>query len=416
MRKFLKESFLVSTTEYLMLGTVFVINILLSRQYDLTELGIFNFCYAISQIAVLGLGSGFSIILRRELSLSTEKFNAYIHVVLKLRFFLLIAILFILLPIIFGVQGNQDNVLLYLTLLTISKGFDSFSETYYTAHQSIGHYKTYAFIKSLNAIFSLLAVTAACFLKMEVVFIYFGLLTVSIIFFCINTIISRYSIPFSINKKNQLTSSLDKYFIMESWPLMINAIFFQIGNRIPIVVIFAFMGKYAAGIFSVGLTLVTIFTAAANALGVVLFPKLNTIYHERRKQLWPFIKKTSIYILLLGIAVYGVFIILFPFMKRIFGKIPDGADPVFYTMGIAIPFIFLLGVFGNIFTIIHQQKKGMWVAFFVVIVNLITLIFCILFYNEKGLGLAYTAGSVFHILIVMMIVRKLLIKKEPISG
>ena len=113
-----------------MLGSIFVINVLLSRQYDLTALGTFNFCYAISQIGVLGLGSGFSLILRRELTIAPEKFNTYIQVVLKLRFLLLAGILLLLLPFLFGLPLFQDNILLYLTLLIISKGFDSFSETF----------------------------------------------------------------------------------------------------------------------------------------------------------------------------------------------------------------------------------------------------------------------------------------------
>ena len=398
-----------------MLGTIFVINVLLSRHYDLTELGTFNFCYAISQIGVLGLGSGFSLILRRELSLSPDSFKPYINVVLKLRFFLLVGILLILLPIMLGIQIKQDNILMYLSILILSKGFDSFSETYYTSYQSIRHYKTYAIIKSLNAIFSLLAVTVACFLKMEVLFIYLGLLSVSVLFFCINIFFSKRAITFSANKNAGSLISLEKYFVKESWPLMINGVFFQIGSRIPVVVIFAFMGKYAAGVFSVGLTLVTIFTASANALGVVLFPKLNNLYHESSERLWPFIKKTSVYILMLGTGIYGLFIIVFPYLKQVFGKIPKDADAVFFMMGIAIPFIFLLGVFGNIFTIIHQQKKGMWIAFTVVIVNLITLIIFLHYFNEMGFAIAYSAGSVFHIAVLMMIAQRLLKKKQIIT-
>jgi O-antigen/teichoic acid export membrane protein len=396
-----------------MLGTVFIINILLSRHYDLTELGTFNFCYAISQIGVLGLGSGFSLILRRELTLSPNHFKPYINAVLKLRFFLLGGILLLLLPIVLGIQSKQDNILIYLSILILSKGFDSFSETYYTSYQSIRHYKIYTIIKSLNAIFSLLAVAVTCLLKMEVLFIYLGLLTVSVLFFCINIIFSKRTLPFSANKKGRSLMALEKYFIKESWPLMINAVFFQIGSRIPVVVIFAFMGKYAAGVFSVGLTLVTIFTASANALGVVLFPKLNNIYHESPERLWPFIKKTSVYILMLGTGIYGMFMIAFPYLKEIFGKIPKDADAVFFMMGIAIPFIFLLGVFGNIFTIIHQQKKGMWIAFTVVIINLITLILFLHYFYEKGFAIAYSAGSVFHIAVIMWVAQRLL-KKKPV--
>ncbi len=410
MRKFLKESFLVSVTEYLMLGTVFVINILLSRYYDLIALGTFSFCYAISQIAVLGLGSGLSLILRRELSLEPERFNPYIKVVLKLRFFLLTGILLLLLPIVFGLKSNQENILLYLAILILSKGFDSFSETYYTSYQSIQLYKTYTFIKSSNAIVSLLAVTAACFWKMDALFIYLGLLLVSAVFFCINVVASKNLIPFSIDTQKNTLTGVEKYFIKESWPLMMNAIFFQIGSRIPVVVVFAFMGKYAAGLFSVGLTLVTIFTASASAIGVVLFPTLNNIYHETSERFWPFIKKTSVYILLVGTSIYGLFIILFPYIKQIFGKIPNDADAVFFMMGAAIPFVFLLGVFGNIFTIIHQQKKGMWVAFTVVLVNLLLLILFLHYFGEKGFAIAYSVGSGFQIAVIMITAQKLLKK------
>jgi hypothetical protein len=313
-----------------------------------------------------------------------------------------------LLPIVFGIKSNQENILLYLAILILSKGFDSFSETYYTSYQSILQYKTYTLIKSSNAIVSLLAVTAACVWKMDVLFIYLGLLLASALFFCINVIVSKVSIPLSVDNKNNASADVEKYFIKESWPLMMNAIFFQIGSRIPVVVIFAFMGKYAAGVFSVGLTLVTIFTASASALGIVLFPTLNNIYHETSERLWSFIKKTSMYILLLGIGIYGLFIVLFPYIKHFFGKIPDDADIVFFIMGSAIPFVFLLGVFGNIFTIIHQQKKGMWVAFTVLVVNLLLLILFLHYFGEMGFAIAYSVGSVFQIAAIMIIAQKLI--------
>lgn len=412
-KTFLKESFLVSTTEYLMLGVVFIINILLSRFYHLGDVGVFNFCYAIAQIAVLGIGSSFSLILRRDITLRSNKLKKYIATVIKLRGILLLLILLIILPISLFFQSNEKNIFIYLLLLIVSKGLDSFSETYYTAYQSIKLYKTYTVIKTINALFTLLSVAACCFWRLDVIYIYISLLGSSLIFYILNFLYSNSGIISFTNDNEYVTSnSLEKYFLRESWPLIINAIFFQVSSRIPVVIIFALMGKYSAGIFSIGLTLVTIFTASSNAIGIVLFPQLNKLYHESARALWSYIRKVIIYMLILGTLIYVIFMVLFPFIKTFFGNIPPTSNEIFFIMGASIPFIFILGAIGNIFTIIHQQKIWMWISLLILLFNLINLWLLLHFFNQIGFAIAYSLGNFIQIIIVLLVSYVLIEKKS----
>ena len=52
-RSFLTEAFLVSFTEYLMLGAIFIVNIILNKTYGTASLGEFNVGYSLSQILTM---------------------------------------------------------------------------------------------------------------------------------------------------------------------------------------------------------------------------------------------------------------------------------------------------------------------------------------------------------------------------
>ncbi len=401
----IKESLLVASAEYFMLGALFIINILVTRYYGLGELGVFNFTYAVAQIAILGIGSSFSLILRRDLTLFPERQVKYVRSILKLRLQLLMAVIIVLLPAVHLFGPKEPNLILFSFFMFLIKGFDLFTETYYTTYQSLQLYKKFSIIKSLNALCSVLIVFVCCIFKMPIVSIYLSMLGVAALFFFLNKI--YYQQTYNLSAYHQLINTNDfkefkRYLLKESWPLMANAMFFQISSRISVVIIFVMLGKDDAGLFSTGLIIVTVFSAAASALGIVLFPKINKMFTEQRMSFIGFFAKLSGRVFILGIVVYAVFLLVVPFLKDIFGNMPEKSNVLYMIMGASIPFIFLAGAVGNIFTIIHKQKTGMFVASVILVLNIGILYFFILFLKARGFALAFTIGNALQILLICM--------------
>src|SRR5580658_5589825 len=83
--RILKESVVVSFADYLSLGSLFLITVLINRYYGTVRLGEFSLVYAIAQISVMSLGAGFSAILRRDVALDASQSSTYVATVLRIR-------------------------------------------------------------------------------------------------------------------------------------------------------------------------------------------------------------------------------------------------------------------------------------------------------------------------------------------
>ena len=84
-RQILLEGVVVSVTEYLMLGAFVLVNFLINHYYGTEVVGIYALSYAIAQIGILGIGSVYSLLMRRDLSVGQYDSNSYVSRVQFLR-------------------------------------------------------------------------------------------------------------------------------------------------------------------------------------------------------------------------------------------------------------------------------------------------------------------------------------------
>ena len=391
-----KEGAIVSFTEYLMLGALFGINIILNRYYDTAALGTFTFAYTIAQISMIGIGGALTPLLRREIVTQSDSTTKFIINVLQLKIMLLVLCLLISLIISFFLHKENVAISYFIMAMIFVKGMDSLSETFYTSYQSVSNYRIYAYIKTFNAGANILGVFILAYLNYPVQNVYIVLIIVSILFFLINFLVSTtlFTIGYNVVKEFGINST-KKYFFNQAWPLIVNSIFFQISSRVSVLFVFAISGKIVSGVFSGAVMMVTVLTAFANALGIVFFPRLTKLFNTDKRAFFSYLKKISVMIFFIGLVLLGVFIITLPIQFKIFGQMPDYARNIFLIAGCSIPLAILSGVLGNIFVVMHKQKLGMYISFILLIVNSILYYIIPTLNKTIGVSLAYLLSNLF---------------------
>ena len=251
---FFKENIWVIFTEYLWLFGVFIISVLCSRFYGADALGVFSYGTAISQIVILGLGSAFSNLIMRDVGTNSKLNEVYLKKVLQIRGAILFFTLFIVVVIQYAFFSvtNTEN-LVFILILIIAKGLDALCDTFYMVYLSLKIFKKYSYLKILHTVTTILFVTFSCLLHYPILITYLVMLLSSLFFLVFN-------IYFFIRQRNEMNNIESpmvnsnfkiktpdiitfRYLAKEIWPLLLSAVFFQVGTRINTLIIFGFMGS-----------------------------------------------------------------------------------------------------------------------------------------------------------------------------
>lgn len=408
----LKESAIVSFTEYLMLGSLFLTNVFLNRYYNTSSLGDFTFSYTVAQIVIMGIGGALTPILRREILNDNQNSATIVSNLIQIRVFFSCVFVLIALLISFILPSDYKLISYFVIAMLFAKGFDLLNETFYTAYQSLQKFDSYALIKCLNAICNILVVFGIAFFEQSIIYIYVGIMFVSILFFIINFLYLNSFVQLSkIIFKDVGYNSLKNYFLIESWPLVVNSIFFQLSSRISVVFIYGISGKLVSGVFSAAIMAITVFTAFANAVSVVLFSHLTRLYKQSESEFFQFLKIQSLRLFALGILLYAVFYLTVPIQFLLLGQMPLYSKAIFTIAGIAIPFAIVSSVLGNVFVIMHQQKTGMYISFFILMLNCIFYYVIPTVFKVNGPSIAFLLSNVFIIVIFLLFLHNIFKKK-----
>lgn len=423
---FFKENIWVIFTEYLWLFGVFIISLLYNRYYGTASLGVFSYGTAVSQIAILGLGSAFSNLIMRDVGTNSKLNKVYLKKVLQIRSFIIFltllivsAIQFLLFPL------TVHDQFIFIILLIIAKGLDALCDTFYMIFLSVKMYKKYSTIKILHAVSAILFVAVSCVLKYSITVTYLAILCSSLLFFILNILYyNRHK-----NEINNIENPVVKgdfilktpetisfrYLAKESWSLLLSVVFFQIGSRVNTLIIFGIIGSVSLGVYSSSYMLITCFTAAAPIMGVVMFPVLNKNFLEDPIKLSRFILKIIPLVFILGIMVTIVSYFSIPIAIKLMKNMPDYANSIFAIMILVIPFNYIIGVINSIFIIIKKQSIGMIVTFVMLVVNMALVYFGAVYYQIKGVAVASVIGSFFQVvlfILVYLVVNKKFIRQN----
>ena len=384
-KRIFKESVLVTLTDYLSFGILFAITIALNKYYGTVELGVFTLIYTIAQITVMSLGSGFSGILRRDVSIDNSQATSYIQHILKIRGVIVMLSLALAISGCYFFIDDKPGFLYLLFLMIIAKGFDSGNETYYTTFQSLHAIQRFTILKSSNYLLLGALVLIACVFEFPVQRIYEIHVGVAVLFFLFNALLYRGGNPAVLTSKK----NLNRYLLTETWPLLVNAVFFQLSARISILIIEALNGTRLQGLYSLGIIIIAGVTAFANSVSIVLFPYLTVTYNKNIQKLWPAVTKVTLSFLACSLLLTAAFNIALPYILEFVGDLPTEAPAVFRILSWGIIPVFLLSLTGYLFTITGHQRQGMYAAAVTLVINVAGFYLLSKFYGITGSAFAF---------------------------
>jgi O-antigen/teichoic acid export membrane protein len=383
-----KESILVTITDYISFGVLFFITIFINKFYGTEHVGIFSLIYAISQITVMSLGSAFSNILRRDVSIDPSLSLTYINNILKIRGAVLLLSLLIVMSSNYFFSDHSPLFTYFLFLMLLTKGVDLANETFYSAYQSLGTIKQFAIIKSCNFISLGVIALPLCYFKLPLHFLYETHLAIATLFFLFNAL--YYSKKFeSIRAQILSNSNFLVYLLKETWPIIINAVFFQVSSRISILIIEAINGTKLQGTYSLAVTIITGLTAFSNSISIVLFPYFSRTYKNEPSGFFTKLNKVLLAFIGCSVLLFILFHLCEPIILYYIGHLPEEGPKVFNIMSLSIIPLFLIPVMGYGFIIIRKQYDGMLIAGIILVLNIISFFIFSKYYGIVGSAMAF---------------------------
>lgn len=385
-----------------MLGTVFLSNIVLNRNYGTGELGVFAATFSAAQILVLGLMSSFTPLIRKEVTVG-DTGSDYTGNIWQYRWYISIVILgslTFLLPI--GLYVERRYYVLFL-LFVVVKICEMLCDVFYTYYQSKENYRLYGMVKGSHGLILLSLISLDFFYKFGANYIYGMYLTIAISFMVFNLWLNNKRGNFLLDFGLSL-SNLNRAIWHEVWPLITNSIVFQFRSRIYVVLLVFLMGETVSGTYSAALMTVTVFTAVSAPIGIVLFPSINKSFHEGAS----FLKEIKKIILVLFSAGMGLCLIYYfsiPLQLSLIGELPDYAESLFLTTSLGMPFLIAAGGIGHIAVIIGKQKEYLWLSALLLVISLMALFIFTYYFSVIGVGLAFGFISFAQLIILYLFVR-----------
>ena len=380
-----------------MLSSFVLVNILINHFYGTDVVGIYALSYAIAQIGILGIGSVYSLLIRRDLSVGDYDVRHYVAKVQILRSGNLAVILvFAALGILFFYPELRINLGLVL-LMIIAKGFDALSETYYTAYQTTNRLTDYSVLKITNAVAFIGISFFICASRYEIHYLYWVQAGFAVLMFVVNLVRWEGLHTLRLDRLG-LAGPEFRYLLSESYPLMINAMIFQLGVRANNILVFDKLGERDLGVFSLVVITVSVFAGVANTLAIVFFGRLSKIFADDPDIFFKRLHQTIALFLFLGTVFFCVYLLLVPLIEKLFNL---GQAKQFYAlMAAAIPFMFIASCLGYVFTIIRKQKAGMYLAGVILAVNLSAYYLLTGRFGLMGAAYAFLVSAIFQSVII----------------
>lgn len=375
----LREVFRNSTssvaTHVLNLGINLLIVILLARWLGTEALGQYALSTSLAGIIFGIAGFGLQGILTREVAKDRKKALEYLGNTLSIRLLISIPAGIGLSYIIALALGFRGEILTLVFLASIFVGISGLVTVFYALFQAVGRFEYQLTFTLFYKVASLLG----CFFLLARGF---GLFSVFILFACLQSIvcvlasvkISRTICPVRIN----VNWVFWRAFIRESFPLSLAGIAEFVNLKSDAVMLGAFKGEGAAGIYSGAYNLYLGAIAPLYAFIVAFYPTFSHTYRISKHQAARFFKNTFI-LTAIGSCVLGLFLALFSnqAVVLIYGQEFAKSVIPLVILSCGLPFIVLNRLNNYVLVAMGLQKWGLYIissgAVFNVIANLLLI-------------------------------------------
>lgn len=348
----------VSAGTYAMYAAMFGVTVLVNRAYGTVELGRFGIAWAAAQLTVQSSVSGFSALHRRDVAMSIRPVSELVADTLGVRL--------VALSMLLAVVGATALVMPFpielkiaVGAVTVAKAVEAIGLAFAETLQANGQNRIYALLSVANAASLLVSVAGIWLLGLDAIFIYPAIGIASVVYTAAAGL--TYSRVFSIPSVH-LTADKMKAALVESWPLMLNAVVFVVVGRAAILAVGILAGEAEAGVYTFAAGVVGGMSVVASAIGTVLFPELCATFARNpaslRLRMYGLVRSLG----LMGLGATAVLVAVRPLVLAMYGDLPASAPSVLLALGVGLVPLFASVAPNYMFTAIGQQREGLLVA------------------------------------------------------
>lgn len=389
----MKNSFWLFLAEGTNKGILFLVTILIARNFSPGAYGVFGYVFSVMTLIAMIADFGLTNITIRELAKKRTEAKKYFEDAISLKI-LLTVIAFACM--IAAAAFLNPNIRMLAVLAGLSILLEGMTDYLRTSFRMTEHTQFEVVVKAATALILIGLVISCILLKRSLTDILFGYIIAHLFGLLLSLRLIDRKMTFSIN------ASFVRHLLGESWPLFLGLVCTAAYGQIDLILIKIYRGFAEVGLYQAAYKLLFGFQLL-KVVHMAMFPRLATFYAEGSNLEYRKLMRTSIVLSLTALVPVGLIATFFPadIIKLFFGQ-------HYVSASIALPLLIWSGIISFINTffsytlIISGHQKGWLILEFLALVLLIiievTLIPRIGFF---GAAIATLAGELIFLVLIV---------------
>ena len=360
----MKNSFWLFLAEGTSKGILFLVTILIARNFSIEEYGVFGYVFSIMTLIAMIADFGLVNITIRELAKNRAEASKYFENAVSLKILLtVIAFACMILASAF-LNSNIRTLSILAGLAILLEGMTDYLRTSFRMTE---HTQFEVIIKATAAVILISLVVSCILLKRSLTDILVGYIIAHLFGLLLSLRLIDRKLTFSINV------AFVTHLLGESWPLFLGLICTAAYGQIDLILIRAYRGFAEVGLYQAAYKLLFGFQLL-KVVHMAMFPRLASFYAEGNNGEYRTLMRTSIALSLIALVPVGITTMLFPaeIIRLFFGQ-------HYVAASIALPLLIWSGILSFIagfftYTLIISGHQKAWLSLeFLALVLLISI-------------------------------------------
>jgi len=389
----MKNSFWLLLAEGTNKGILFLVTILIARNFSLEEYGVFGYVFSIMTLIAMIADFGLTNITIRELAKNRAEASKCFENAISLKILLSgIAFMFMIAAAAF----LNPNIRILAVLAGLAILLEGMTDYLRTSFRMTEHTQFEVIIKAATAIMLIGLVISCIILKRSLTDILLGYITAHLFGLLLSLRLINRKLTFSMN------TAFVGHLLSESWPLFLGLVCTAAYGQIDLILIKAYRGFAEVGLYQAAYKLLFGFQLL-KVVHMAMFPRLATFHAEGNNIEYRRLMRTSIILSLIALIPVGIMTIFYSadVIRLFFGQ-------QYVSAAIALPLLiwsgilsFIAGFFTYTLIIAGHQKSWLILEFLVLVILIIIEITLIPRIGFFGAAIATFAGEVIFLILII---------------
>lgn len=391
----IKNSIWLLLAEGINKGVLFLVWILIARNYRPEVYGIFGYVFSVMTLIAMVADFGLTNATIRELAKHHGETKSYFEKALALKFLLSVLAFLMMLAAAVFMSADIRNLAMLAGAAILLEGLTDYVRVSFRVSE---HSQNEVVIKAVTALFLIVVVAGCILLKLPLAAILLGFCFANAFGLLLSLRLIGWKLPCRID------GIFSGQLLAQSWPLFLGLIFTATYGQIDLILIKAYRGFAEVGLYQAGYKLLFGFQLL-KVVHMAMFPRLAAFHAAGDTAAYRLLVRPSILVSLLALIPIGIAVTAFPsdILMFFFGPQYVGAAtalPLLIWSGILS---FIAGFFTYTMIIAGHQKSWLLLEFGALAVLIAIEVLLIPARGFYGAAVATLAGEVLFLLLAVFL-------------